>query len=210
MATILEGDITINGNLTVLGGTGLTGLVARSNLALESDMDFDIPLTQWRVWDALASLLPGTAAADDLGLTSNTFGTSTPYISSGDLNAVGAITRYARALIMLPESFVGGQNFLFQFGAGMLTSVASVSATIDLQVYQTNGTTGISGGDLCATAAQSINSTTFNQYQFTITGTTVERGDILDIRMTLAANSATASTHFAALTRTNLRLPIKG
>ena len=210
MANVIDGAVTINGTLTVTGGVTLQVGLNRTNNVLETDMDFAIPLTQWRVWDALGVNL-ATAGTDDLGLTSNTFGTSTPYLTSGDLNAAGSITRYARALYQMPHNYQGGQNFTFQISAGMLTAVASVAATVDAEIYVTNGTTGITAaGDVCATSATSINSTTFAVVSFTVTGATIERGDILDIRITIAANSATASTHFAAITDTNFRLPIKG
>jgi hypothetical protein len=155
-----------------------------------------------------------TAAADDLGLTTGTFGTAFPYVTSGDLNAAGAITRRARVIIPVPDNYISGSNFYFTIEAGMFTAVASVSATVDVELYSYNGSTLVNAGagDRITTAAQSINSLTFGIFRFLVNGVTValEPGELLDARVTLAANSATGSTHFAVLSDIYLELPIKG
>lgn len=202
----ITGDLEVTGTITI--GTGLD----RLNLKIET-FGHQVPLTDFRIWDAMSTNLTA-AGSDDLGLTTGTFGTAFPYITSGDLNAAGAITRRARVLIGVPDNYVPGQNFFFTVEAGMLTAVASVSATVDVELYSYNGSTLVNGiaGDRVTTAAQSINSLTFGAYQFTVNGASValEPGELLDARVTIAANSATASSHFAVIGSVYLELPIRG
>src|SRR5574338_320399 len=67
--------------------------------------EYSVPLTAFRVWDALQTNLPGTSATDDLGLITGTFGTDAVYIGTSDLKAAGATSRYARVLIPLPPNY---------------------------------------------------------------------------------------------------------
>lgn len=203
----IVGDAEITGSLTVRGA--ITGNINRDNLTTEFYRDIELPLTQWRIWDAQQTTLT-TAGSDDLGLTTGTFGTSANYITSGDLNAIGAITRRARIYREMCHEYVAGQNFLFSCFAGMLTSVASVVATLDVEIYVVGEDTSLASADLVVTSAQSINSLTFNNIAFVVNGTSVGPQDVLDIRMTLAANSATASSHFAAITNTAIKVPARG
>lgn len=209
--TIIPSDVTINGNLIVLGATGITGTVERGNLFLEAETDHPIELTRFRIWDAQTTNLT-TAGSDDLGLTTGVFGTAFPYITSGDLNASGALTRRARLQYPIPENYQSGTDAIFTVEAGMLNAVASVSATVDFEVYKYNGATLTSGVDLCTTAAQSINSTSMALYHFAIAGAAngMEIGDILDIRMTLATNSASAVSHFAIVPFFNIEYAVRG
>jgi hypothetical protein len=91
MATGLNvtGDAIVSGNLR-LGGT-LSPPIDKANiLALARAQSFPIPLTDFRVWDAMQTPLPGTPATDDLGLVGGTFGTATPTLRTQDLKTAGA------------------------------------------------------------------------------------------------------------------------
>jgi hypothetical protein len=164
--------------------------VARATLRQESGVAHAIPLTALRVWDALQTVLPGTAANDDLGLITNTFLTSAPTVETGDLKAAGATSRYARFQFAVPEHYVAGQAITLRVNAGMKTTVADTSATVDAFVVRV----AAPGTDICATAAQSINSLTAANKDFTITPTNVVVGDILDVRVLLAVNDAATGT----------------
>ena len=84
------------------------------------------------------------------------------------------------------------------------------SATIDIECYKSNRDTGKTGSDLCATAAQSINSLTFANKDFTITSSSLLPGDWLDIRWTIATNDgATATAVIAALAAAEFLLDVK-
>jgi len=146
-----------------------------------------------RVWDAMQTNLPGTAATDDLGLVGGTFGTAPPVINAGDCKALGATSRYCRIEVPIPECYVAGQPFALSLSAGMKTTIADVSCTLDVECYRLDKDSGISA-DLCSTAAQSINSVTFADKSFTITPATLNPGDMLDVRITIAVNDAASAT----------------
>jgi hypothetical protein len=154
---------------------------------------FTIPWTAWRVWDAVQTNLPGTPATDDLGLIGGTFATAPPSIQTGDLKAAGATTRYARAQVELPWDYEAGQSVTLRFHAGMVTTISDGTATLDVEAYESDEEVGISA-DLCATAAQSINSLTFADIDFTITPTTLAAGDMLDVRIAIAINDTATGT----------------
>ena len=189
MATALSvvGDANINGDLRLTGG--LYPKKSRDDILALSDLEpFVIPITSWRVWDAMQTNLPGTAATDDLALVGGTFGTASPTIQSVDFGGT-TTTAYARAVIALPWEYDDGQTVTLRFHAGMLTTIADASCTLDVVCYESDEEAGI-GADICATAAQSINSTTFADIDFTITPTNLAAGDTLDVRITITGTDA--------------------
>jgi hypothetical protein len=209
MATVqtIQGDVVIVGSLTV---TGTPPSLTRAQLTMESNAPYKIPLESWRVWDAFGTNLPATPASDDLGLVGGTFGTASPTIQSGDLKAAGATTRRARVTFSLPTEYVAGQAITIRAHAGMDTTVSDGTATLDFEVYKSNDEAGI-GSDLCATAAQSINSLTDADYDFSITSSGLSPGDTLDIRMSVTVNdAATVTAVIAVVGGVKLLLGVKG
>ncbi len=204
---ILDGDTRVIGNLVV---TGTRQDVARSNLAQESLASYYIPPTQWRVHDAMQTVLPGTAANDDLEMNSGTFGTSPATIQTGDLKGAGATSRYARTLVQLPPEYVAAETVELRVRAGMLTTISDTTATIDFEVYELDLDQTVSA-DLNATAATTINSTTAADVDFAITATSLAAGDFLDIRMHIAINDGATGTAVIGLAEVvSLRCDIKG
>lgn len=207
MATFSETVVCQNG-LAVTGGS--LPEYPRSSLQLDSEAAFVIPWTVWRVWDAYHTVLPGTSASDDLGLIGGTFATSSPSIQTYDVKNAGAVTLYARAMIPLPPEYVTGQTVKLRFKAGMLTTVASSSATIDAVAYRSNGESGI-GSDLVTTAATTINSLTLANKDFELDPSTLAAGDWLDVRVAIAVNdSATGTTVKGIIGSAALLCDIKG
>lgn len=179
-------------------------------LQQESLAVFPIPLTSLRVWNAFDTNLPGTAASDDLGLVGGTFGTAPPTIQAGDLKAAGATTRYARFQAVMPECYVAGQTVTVAVSAGMLTTAADTTCTVDVEVYRADKIGGI-GSDLCATAAQDINNTVFSTKSFSITASTLSAGDVLDVRIAIACNDgATGTAVIPTIAGLDLRCDIRG
>ena len=75
----------------------------------------------------------------------------------------------------------------------MLTTVADVLATVDLQVYMLDRDGGVSA-DLNETVAQSINSLVLADVDFTIDSAGLIAGSMLDIRVAITVNDASTGT----------------
>jgi len=184
--------------------------IARAKLAQDTLSRFPVKLTDLRVWDAFQTNLPGTSATDDLGLYGGTFGSASPQIKTYDLKAAGAQTLYARVQIPLPAEYDAGETVTLRLHAGMETTVADTSATVDVEAYESDSEGGISA-DLCATAAQTINSLVKADKDFTITPTDLVAGDMLDVRITVAVNdAATGTAVIAAIGAIELLCDIRG
>lgn len=205
--TVIPTDLLVQGDIN---STGTVRGIARSNITQEDLAVYTIPLTMFRVWDALQTNTPGTAASDDLAISTGTLGTDMPSIQTGDLKAAGATTRYARLQFPLPIEYVAGQSVTLRASAGMKTTVSDGTATIDFQVYSSDRDTTVSS-DLCATSATSINSLTFADKDFTISATALTPGMLLDIRLAIAvSDAATATAVIGCLAQLELLCDVKG
>lgn len=165
--------------------------IARSQLAQVANAVKPITPFEWRVWNSGALLT--TAGTDDLGLVSGTLGTNVFTVQAGDLKGLGATTRYALTHVALPDYYDDNQTVTVRLRAGMETTVADNSCTIDVQAYKV-GDDGLSGSDLCNTAAQSMNSLTEANLDFEITASGLEAGNVLEIRIAIACNDAATGT----------------
>lgn len=185
---------TIPGDLVVPGALRLDGAISplkakASVLAIASLQEFVIPWTWWRVHDAPHTNLPGTAAADDLALVGVTFGTDVMSIQTLDFGGTST-TAYARATIPLPWNYVAGNDVKLRFSAAALTTLPDTSLTLDLAAYLSGEDSAVSGADLCTTAAKDICSLVFADQDFTITATSLNPGDMLDVRIVMAGTDA--------------------
>lgn len=208
MTTIarFNGDCRITGNLQV---DGSMPTIQRSELQQDTNKEFAIPLTDLRVWDALTSLLPASSANDDLGLSSGTFGTDAPKVTTGDVKAAGC-TRYARCLVPIPIEYDDGQTLTLRVSAGMETTVADGSANLDAEIYK-HDREGSIGSDICNTAQQNMNDTAFADFDFEITPTGLVGGDILDIRLKIAiVDSSTGTAVIGTIGAIELLADVKG
>lgn len=184
--------LTVSGSITVPDG-GVSAQTRTSILRQDANKRFPINFGDLRVWDAFASNLPGTAASDDLAVVTGTWGTNPLLVQAGDLKAAGATSRYARFEVCLPECYDAAETVSLIVTAGMKTTVADTTCTIDFEVYKRDKISGI-GSDLCATAAQTINSLTFAEKTFLITSSGLSAGDVLDVRVVIACNDAATGT----------------
>lgn len=190
----LPGDLIVPGSIR-LGGSISPAITKPNILAIAELQPFPIPLTDFRVWDAMQTLLPGTPSSDDLGLVGGTFGTATPSIRTEDLKAAGATNKRARFLVQIPWEYQTGESIAIRFKAGMITTVAGTSATIDIEAYKLQDDPDDAiGSDLVSTSATSMNSLTFANMDFVITPTSLSPGDILDVRLTIAVNDGAGAT----------------
>lgn len=204
---------TFADNVTFQGNVTFTGSVVtkwdRAQLKQDDLAVFQIPLTDFRVHDAFQTNLPGTAASDDLALIGTAFGTSSPTIQTSDLKNT-TDTQRARCVVRIPESYVTGETVKIRVFAGMNTTVASASATVDVEAYEVDGTGGISS-DLCTTSATSINNLTNSAKDFEITSSSLAAGDLLDVRISIAiSDSATGTAVIGEIGYVALLADIKG
>lgn len=167
--------------------------ISRSSMAQRVLAVQNLPLSQCRVWNARQTNLPGTASSDDLGYITGTLGTDSPSVQTSDLKNLGATTMYAGIEVEIPEDYEDGETFSIVLPAGMKTTVASTTATIDVQAYLINED-GTVSSDLCNTAAQSINNLTAAEKSFTITPDTLFAGGRLDVRIAIAVNDTGTGT----------------
>jgi hypothetical protein len=205
--TIIPNDVRILGALRVPNGDIFT--VPRSKLEQDNLAEYVIDLSSLYVFDSGARL-PNTSATDDLGYYPGTFASASPAIKTYDVKNAGAVTLYARFNVALPAEYVTGETVKMRFHAGMQTTVASASATIDLQAFKSDGELGI-GSDLVSTAATSINSLTEADIDFTIDPATLSAGSLLDCRVAIAVNdSATGTAVIGYFGKLSLLCDVKG
>lgn len=187
-------NFDIRGTLSLNNGTVTMrdGQITRTWIAENSNAEFPVRLDNLRVWDDLASLLPGTASSDDLAVIEGTFGTDAPTVQTSDAK-VSTTTQRTRFQFALPDNYVSGATLTLRVRAGMVTTVSDTTATLDAECYVYDDD-GAVGSDVCTTSAQSINSLTKANYSFTITPTGLTAGDTLDIRLTIAITDGATGT----------------
>lgn len=168
--------------------------IQRDKMAQRTLATFNVPLTQARTWDALATNLPGTGATDDLGLYTGTWGTDAPYIGTGDVAMAGATTRYCALFVPVPHDFETGETLLLSLWAGMKTTIADTTATVDVEAWRIDKDGTLGAADICTTAATSINSLGALEKQFTLDTATITAGDALYIRVAIAVNDSATGT----------------
>jgi len=131
------------------------------------------------------------ATADDMVIVTGTPGTDAPTLQGIDFGGSATDEKCAFEFV-LPQEYRAGAAVTLRVKAGMLTTLAdenTTPVTVDANVYRDAGT-GLVGTDICATAAQAINSLTMANKDFTITPTTLVPGDRLVIVLTLAGDDA--------------------
>jgi hypothetical protein len=203
ITVILPSDEIVNAQINS------NAAIERSKLALEEKV-FTVDLESLRVHDAFQTALPTTAASDDLGLIIGTFGTDAIVVQTSDAKNT-SVTQRGRFTFRLPESYASGQSIKVVAFAGMKTTVANGTATVDVEAYAKNVSTALVGSDLVTTSATTINSLTGAAKEFTITPTGLVAGDELDIRVTIAVtDSLTGTAVIGRIARLYVQLGIRG
>jgi hypothetical protein len=167
--------------------------VQPAQLAQRVLQGFPVALTSARQWDAMATNLPATAATDDLGLVTGTPGTNAPKITTGDVKALGPTSRKLAFELPVPANYEDGQTIQLVVRTGMETTVADVSATVDVEAWKPNGSGGV-GSDLITTSALTTNSLTPSDKTFVIDGSALLKGEKLICVVTFAVNDAATAT----------------
>jgi len=166
--------------------------IDRAKLAAEQLKD-NIPLELLRVHDAFQTDLPTSASSDDLGLIIGTFGTDAIVVQTSDAKNT-SVTQRARCTYRIPMNYASGQPSSVVAWAGMKTTVASSTATVDSAADKKSDSTGLVGSDLVTTSATTINSLTAADKAFVIDPTGLAAGDELDIRVTIAITDVGTGT----------------
>ena len=193
-------------NSATVGPFISTASLTRANLTQQDLQVYPVPITMCRVWDNLASLLPTTAATDDLGIIEGTWLTNDAAIQTSDGKAT-TTTQRLRFQYPLPVEYVAGQTVTLRINSGMVTTVSDSSATLDAEVIEVGAPTV----DINATALQSINSLAAADFDFTITPTNLVPGDVLDVRLTIViVDGATGTAVIGQINSIDLLLDVKG
>lgn len=194
----ITGDLTVQGTFNPPSGSftnahiNSSAAIVRTKLETNLLQAFPVPLTDLRVFDALHTNLPGTAASDDLALIGGAFGTNTPMIKTSDAKAT-TTTQRARFLVRLPAEYTAAGSVKIRLHAGMGTTVSDTTATVDVEAYESNKEGGL-GSDLVTTSATTINSLTLADKDFTLTAAGLAPGDWLDVRVTIAITDGATAT----------------
>lgn len=219
--SIITGDLTLLGTLKPTGivlpdntvsnaSCAANAAIARSKLAQDALAVYGIPMSAFRTHDAMATNLPGTSSGNDLAYVGGTHSTNSPSLKTADLKSAGATSNYARVELILPAEYDSGNTVTLRLNSYMLTTVADVSATVDVTCFKADRIGGV-GSDICATVAQDMNSLTPANKDFTITPTGLVPGDKLDVRIEVAVNDASTGTAvIAAIGAVELLLDIRG
>lgn len=217
MTATIDGNLTVSGDLRVTGTASFanTSGIERADLAQDSLTAFVLTPETWRVHDNMDALLPDPPtdgnSVDDLGIVSGSFGTGTPSIQTGNDAAAASTTKRMRRLVSLPFNYTAGETVQIRLHAGMLTTVADNAATADVEAYKSDTAGGVSGSDLCATNAQSINNLVLADKDYTITATSLNPGDMLDVRVSVTViDAATNAAVKAIIGKTALMCDTKG
>jgi hypothetical protein len=197
-----DGDIVeviLDGGAAAIQGT-------RATWAQEDAVVYPIPLTDLRTWDNLAVNIPATAANDDLALVTGTAGSAAPQVQGADFGATND-DKYTSFMFKLPPEYVAGETITLRCRAAMQV-IADATATLDAMVYRQAAPTV----DICATGAQSVNSATVANYDFTITPTDCVPGDLLRVILRFqGTDSGNAANYIQLLlSRIQMLLDIKG
>ena len=153
---------------------------------------YNVPLDRMKkTADLLA--LPTAGDATNLGFVAGTHGTNTPKLISTAVAGGASETEKCRFLFQLPPEYISGETVTLRIHA-RANDPAATSVTLDAEVYECDEEAGeAGGGDICATGAQSINTTDWAGKDFTITPTgsyTLAPGEMLDIELTVALDDA--------------------
>ena len=174
------GDVVCPGNLRLTGS--VTPLKNKSAVLANEEKEKVIPFSDLRVWDNNDAVLPETPATDDLGLVGGTFATNSRSVQTVDYGGTST-TAYARVDVEIPQDYVAGQSFKLRFHGGMHTTVSDNTCTLDVAAYRSDEERGISADLAAAAVANNIKSLTYADVDFTITATTLNPGDTLDVRI---------------------------
>lgn len=163
-------------------------LNTRANAAAETNQTLRIPLTQARNADGTA--ISAAASAGKFGMASGGVGVG-GFRLEGEAANNNTKTSTLLLCYAVPQNFnTSGTKALEVLISHKLSAVAATTATVDVEAYKSDKAGGVSGSDLCTTAAQAHNSGSLSDLAFTIDPSTLSPGDELIILVTSVVNDA--------------------
>jgi hypothetical protein len=153
------------------------------------------------------SVLEAAAASGTFGIVNGTHAAPGLYLETEAANS-STVTTYASAVYVLPQEYVAGSNITASLAIDTNGSGTLSTNTIDLQALPLNDA-GTVGSDICATAAQNLNSTPTAR-DFTLTGTDLEPGDALLLYFTMVLTETAASNVTGRLSCVDLQFNTQG
>ena len=178
----------------------------REDLVQEALQIYNIPLTEMKMTTGLE--LPVAGDSTYLGMAFGTHGSAAPYLV-GTVTNTDSKTEVARLQFILPPEYEDGQSVSVRLHA-RVDVARQASASVDVQCYKVDKEIGV-GSDICATAAQSINTDVWADKDFTITPTGLVAGDLLDIEITgVGDDTGGSSNGYVQIGAVQMLLDIKG
>lgn len=157
-----------------------------------------IPLNEFKAPAAWKDDLGDTATAAILGLADTTGSLLKTTASNGD-----SISQSAVACFVLPPTYVSGAAITVRVRAKKDTTLGTVTDTVDVVAKVVGDTLG---SDICTTAAQVL-TTSYVDYDFTVTPTSRVAGDILAIEVFGITNDTGGTTNKQVfISRVEMRL----
>lgn len=203
------GNINLKGTAATNQSLSLSATSSDLDIASGTCIGIDYTGTLTSAVGCVTVLLCPAASPDDLHIEGGTFSSAAGTIKTSDAKNT-SVTQYARFRVQLPPEYVTGETVKIRVFAGMDTTVASSSATVDIEAYEFDGE-GAIGSDLCSTAAQSINNLTNAAKDFVLDASGLAAGDELDCRVTIAiTDSATVTAVVGEIGWVALVADIKG
>ena len=217
MTTTHGALVTCSSGLTVSGTVTLPSTAAsfantipRAVLTQDDLQTYDIPLEQC-VSDAEPPVSMVAPAGAVLGVVRGTPGTDSIRLQCVDQKANGGATSIVclTTTYLRPE-YVDGETVQIALNCGMVTTVADTSAVVDVEAWPDDGD-GTVSADICATAAQSINSLTSATKTFNLTAGSLVAGSKIHLRFTITINdAATGTAVIGEIKKASLLCDIKG
>lgn len=165
-----------------IGASGATHAITRTDLASESGSAFPVALVNFRQAAAVKDALPDAPDATSLGLADAAGSVIVGTTVNGGSTASASETAHIQ--IVIPQNYVAATDVTLRVRA-KVSAVPTVGATIDAVVKEFAD--GALGSDICATDAITLTDAYAN-CDFTITGTDLVAGDIVDVVLTGAAD----------------------
>lgn len=148
-----------------------------------------IPLPSLRKDGAIKDALDDAPGSSLLGL-----GDAVGEVVKGNASNNNAKTDFAALQFVLPRDYKAGGAITVRLRVKKDTTLGTVSDTCDVIAKLVGD--GAVGSDICATAAQQV-TTSYANYDFTITPTGLVAGDVLDLRISLNSDDSGGSTNKA-------------